>query len=181
MADKFSPLLFGRKTDEIYQRARSYTRREMETFVDKVQLGKVDEDDDLEVFELFGAKILKGVADELMNYFPADSYRNSIEELAYGVFNESKENNKPSLKEAKERVALIAGQQKMEESQKMEENLESSMIQAAKEGFCILMDWEIKPEDITRCVIIDDLDGIFAIETADGEKFKYNMKDDCIL
>lgn len=174
MADKFSPLLFGRKTDEIYQRARSFARREMDTFVDKAQLGKVDEEDDLRVFELFGAKILKGVADELMNYFPADSYRNSIEELAYGVFNESKENNKPSLREAKERVALIAGQQKMEE------NLERSMCNSAVEKFCMLMDWEVKPEDIIRCVIIDDLDGLFSIETADGEKFRYNMKDDCI-
>lgn len=103
MANKFSPLLFGRKTDETYQRARSYTRHEMETFVSRIQLEKVDEDDDLKVCELFGAKILKGVADELMNYFPADSYRNSIEELAHRVFNEAKENNKPTLREAQDR------------------------------------------------------------------------------
>lgn len=171
MADKFSPLLFGRKTDEIYQRARSYTRREMETFVDEAQLGKVEEDDDLEVFELFGAKILKGVADELMNYFPADSYRNSIEELAYGVFNEAKENNKPSLKEAKERVALIAGQQKLKESN------DEAYVDSVIEKFCILMDWEVKPEDV---IGVAEADGKYIMHIEDGTSFTYDPIEDCL-
>lgn len=171
MTDKFSSLLFGRRTDEIYQRARSFARREMDTFVDKAQLGKVDEEDDLRVFELFGAKILKGVADELMNYFPADSYRNSIEELAYGVFNESKESNKPSLKEAKERVALIARQQKLKESN------DEAYVNLVIEKFCILMDWEVKPEDV---IGVTEVDGKYIMHIEDGTSFTYDPVNDCL-
>ena len=174
MADKFSPLLFRRKTDETYQRARSFTRREMETFVNRVQLEKVDEDDESEVFELFGAKILKGVADELMNYFPADSYRNSIEELAYRIFNEAKENNKPTLREAQDRVALIVGQKKLNEGfSSVDEERD------AVENFCVLMDWEVKPEDVLHCV--KNADGNFTMQLEDGTRFTYDPANDYIV
>lgn len=66
-------------------------------------------------------------------------------------------------------------------TKKLHENLESSIIEDAKEQFCILTDWEYTPDDIEKCVIIDDLDMIFKIKIKTGEKFCYNLKDNFIF
>lgn len=173
-----NPQMFTRKTDEVALRSHQFVRRTMDTFVDEVQLNKVDEDDQMEVYELFGCTILKGVIGELFQYFPADDIRNTLAELGMPLYDaapysEGVKNNKPSLREAQNRVALIAGKQKMNE------NLESSMCNDAKEKFCILFDWEYQPEDI-KCFIIDDVDMIFRITVKDGTKYTYDLKNDCI-
>lgn len=81
--------------------------------------------------------------------------------------------NKPSLKEAQERVALIAGNKKLEESfSSVDEEKD------AVENFCILMDWEVKPEDVLHCV--KNSDGNFVMQINDGTQFVYDPVNDCI-
>ena len=82
--------------------------------------------------------------------------------------------NKPTLKEAQDRVALIAGQKKLNEafSSVDEEN-------DAIENFCILMDWEVQPKDVLHCV--KNADGNFVMQLIDSTKFVYDPVNDCIV
>lgn len=48
----------------------------------------------------------------------------------------------------------------------------------AREKFCILMDWEVKPEDILHCV--KDADGNFTMQLEDGTQFTYDPVNDCL-
>ena len=82
--------------------------------------------------------------------------------------------NKPTLKEAQERVALIAGKKKLNElfSSVEEEN-------DARTKFCILMDWEVEPEDVLHCV--KNSDGNFLMQLNDGTQFTYDPVNDCLV
>lgn len=82
--------------------------------------------------------------------------------------------NKVSLKEAQDRVALIAGQKKLNE------NFSSAEEEAdAVEDFCILMDWEVKPENVLHCV--KNSDGNFVMQIDDGTQFTYDPVNDCLV
>ena len=48
----------------------------------------------------------------------------------------------------------------------------------AVEKFCILMDWEIKPEDILHCV--KNSDYTFTLQTKNGDQFTYDPVKDCL-
>lgn len=77
------------------------------------------------------------------------------------------------VKEAQERVALIAGKKKLNERfSSVEEERD------ARERFCILMDWEIKPEDVLHCV--KDADDNFIMQLKDGTQFIYDPVNDCL-
>lgn len=75
-----------------------------------------------------------------------------------------------TLKECEKRVNIISHKH-------IREGIDDH-IEAVKESFCILMDWEIKPEDIVKCDYADD--GIFNIETKNGSKFTYDEANDCL-
>ena len=81
--------------------------------------------------------------------------------------------NKPTLREAQKRVALITGKKKLNErfSSVEEEN-------NAVEKFCILMDWEVEPEDVLHCV--KNSDGTFTLQIKDGTQFTYDPVNDCL-
>ena len=74
----------------------------------------------------------------------------------------------------RERVALIAGKKKLNEqfSSVEEEN-------EAVEKFCILMDWEVEPEDVLHCV--KNSDGTFTLQINDGTQFTYDPVNDCLV
>lgn len=81
--------------------------------------------------------------------------------------------DKPTLKEAQERVALIAGKKKLNEQfSSVDEE------QDAVEKFCILMDWEVEPEDVLHCV--KNGDGTFTLQINDGTQFTYDPVNDCL-
>lgn len=48
----------------------------------------------------------------------------------------------------------------------------------AVEKFCILMDWEIKPEDVLHCV--KNSDNTFTLQTENGDQFTYDPVKDCL-
>ena len=48
----------------------------------------------------------------------------------------------------------------------------------AVEKFCILMDWEVKPEDVLHCV--KNSDYTFTIQTKNGDQFTYDPVKDCL-
>lgn len=56
--------------------------------------------------------------------------------------------------------------------------LESVETEDVIEQFCILMDWEIEPEDVVKCEKIDD--GKYEITAKDGLSFIYDSIDDCL-
>ena len=88
---------------------------------------------------------------------------------------EGKESKKPSLREAQRIVALISG----ENAKKVRESLSSVEEEnEAVEKFCILMDWEVEPEDVLHCV--KNSDGTFTMQVNDGTQFKYNPIEDCL-
>ena len=87
---------------------------------------------------------------------------------------ESKKIDKPTLKEAQERVALIAGKKKLNE-----QFSSADEEQDAVEKFCILMDWEVEPEDVLHCV--KNSDGCFVMQLEDGTQFTYDPVNDCLV
>lgn len=76
-----------------------------------------------------------------------------------------------TIREAEKRVSLIAGN-------RLKESFDDE-VKDAIESFCILMDWEITPEDIKSCEYSDD--GLFEITTNSGENFTYDIVNDQIL
>lgn len=153
-----NPQLFTNKLNEIYELGKIKARTALEQYVDENQLAKIDEEDDLSLYELFGLKYLLGSVEGMMYYFPADEIRRSLGEMYDCLYRESLKNKKPVLKE----------------------NLESSMCENAKEKFCILMDWDVTPEDIKSCFIVDDIERVFRIILNNGEKYLYYANDDCM-
>ena len=88
---------------------------------------------------------------------------------------EGKTMEKPTLKEAQRIVALISG----ENAKRVRENFSSVEEEnEAVEKFCILMDWEVAPEDVLHCV--KNSDGTFTMQINDGTQFKYNPIEDCL-
>ena len=48
----------------------------------------------------------------------------------------------------------------------------------AVEKFCILMNWEVEPEDVLHCV--KNIDGTFTLQISDGTQFTYDPVNDCL-
>lgn len=48
----------------------------------------------------------------------------------------------------------------------------------AVEKFCILMDWEVKPEDVLHCV--KNSDGTFTLQIENGDQLTYDPVKDCL-
>ena len=49
----------------------------------------------------------------------------------------------------------------------------------AREKFCNLMDWEVKPEDVLHCVKNSDFN--FTMQLNDGTQFTYDPVNDCLV
>lgn len=155
--------LFTRKLDEVYHNVNTFVKRQMHTYVDEVQLAKVGESEQSEVYKVFAETILEATRDAL------------------GYYIESPYIEKPTLNEAQKRVDSVSG--KLQESGKKTANkLKESFddeVKDAIENFCILMDWEVSPDDIKSCEYSDD--GLFEITTNSGENFTYDFVNDQIL
>lgn len=143
-------------------------------------------DEQIDVLAMFGAVILDGIVEGLKEYYPVDAYQPNVVEAIREAFNkainngngdlnEGKEIKKPSLKEAQRIVALISG----ESAKRVRESFSSVEEESeAVEKFCILMDWEVAPEDVLHCV--KNHDGTFTMQVKDGTQFKYNPIEDCL-
>lgn len=155
--------LFTRKLDEVYNNVNTFVKRQMHTYVDEAQLEKVDESEQPEVYKIFAETILEATRDALGYYIEPPYIEN------------------PTLNEAHKRVDSISG--KLQESgKKVATKLKESFddeVKDAIENFCILMDWEVSPEDIKSCEHSDD--GLFEITTNSGENFTYDIVNDQIL
>lgn len=169
--------------DKAHDAAKKSARR----IVDLYGKARIESgDEQIDVFAMFGAVILDGIVEGLMEYYPVDAYQpDVVKEIreAYdratkhgnGDLNEGKETKKPSLKEAQRIVALISG----ENAKRVRERFSSVEEEnEAVEKFCILMDWEVAPEDVLHCVKNDD--GTFTMQVNDGTQFKYNPAEDCL-
>lgn len=154
--------LFTRKLDEVYHNVATFVKRQMHTYVDEVQLAKVGKSEQSEVYKIFAETILEAARDVVGDYI-----KPHIE--------------KPTLNEAQKRVDSVSG--KLQESgkkvvNKLKESFDDE-VKDAIENFCILMDWEVSPEDIKSCEYSDD--GLFEITTNSGENFTYDIVNDQIL
>lgn len=169
--------------DEAHDAAKKSARR----IVNLYGKARIEpEDEEIDVLAMFGAVILDGIVEGLMEYYPVDAYQpdvvKAIREAAGKATNhgngdlyEGKDNKKPSLKEAQRIVALVSG----ENAKRVRENLSSVEEEdEAVEKFCILMDWEVAPEDVLHCV--KNSDGTFTMQVNDGTQFKYNPVEDCL-
>ena len=127
-------------------------------------------DEQIDVLAMFGAVILDGIVEGLMECYPVDAYQPDVVEAIREAFNkainngngdlnEGKEIKKPSLKEAQRIVALVSG----ENAKRVRERFSSVEEEnEAVEKFCILMDWEVAPEDVLHCV--KNGDGTFTLQ-----------------
>ena len=79
-----------------------------------------------------------------------------------------------TLREARNRVASVTG--KLEEGAFSEMDIENK--EEAIEMFCILMDWEVAPEDVEDCEEIRD--NVYKMTTRSGETFVYDAVNDCL-
>lgn len=169
--------------DKAHDAAKKSARRIIDLY-GKARIESEDELDD--VLAMFGAVILDGIVEGLMEYYPVDAYQpdvvKAIREVegkatnhGNGDLYEGKDNKKPSLKEAQRIVALVSG----ENAKRVRESLSSVEEEdEAVEKFCILMDWEVAPEDVLHCV--KNNDGTFTMQVNDGTQFKYNPVEDCL-
>lgn len=169
--------------DKAHDAAKKNARRIIDLY-GKARIAEGDEQDD--VIAMFGTVILDGIVEGLMEYYPVDAYQPDVVEAireAYGKatnygngdLHENKTMKKPSLKEAQRIVALVSGgndKRVREQFSSVEEEDE------AVEKFCILMDWEVAPEDVLHCV--KNSDGTFTMQVKDGTQFKYNPVEDCL-
>lgn len=153
---------YAYKLDAIKSAAYVSTRRLMETYVEEYAFRAGEE---TEVYRIFAEAILSGVAKSLNDYFD----KNEVHRLLNMVkFDEGKKMEKPTLREAQRRVALISGQEKLKECTELENE--------AAEKFCILMDWEITPEEVSA---YDLGNGNYEIRSLDtNEGWLYNIDDD---
>ena len=162
------------KLNEVYHNAVVHTNRLMKTYAEEYAYRASEEEGESEkkkVLKFFAETILSGVAGALREYFEKDEIYDMLDSTEF--LREGKKMDKPTLKEAQERVALIAGKKKLNErfSSVEEEN-------EAIEKFCILMDWEVKPEDVLHCV--KDADYNFIMQLKDGTQFIYDPVNDCL-
>lgn len=165
---------YSYKLNEVYHNAKVHTSRLMKTYAEEYAYRASEEEGESEkkkVLKFFAETILSGVADALCEYFEKNEVYEMLDSTEF--LRESKKMDKPTLKEAQERVALIAGKKKLNElfSSVEEEN-------DAVEKFCILMDWEVEPEDVLHCV--KNSDGNFTMQLNDGIQFTYDPVNDCL-
>jgi len=163
---------YTRKLDEVHHAAVVHTNRLMETYAEEYAYRASEEEGESakkEVLKFFAETILSGVAGALREYFEDNEVYDMLNSTEF--YREGKNMNKPTLREAQDIVALIAGQKKLNEmfSGADEEN-------EAVENFCILMDWEFSPEDVLHCV--KNSYGTFTMQIIDGTQFKYNPVED---
>ena len=146
----------------------------MKTYAEEYAYRASEEEGESEqkkVLKFFAETILSGVADALREYFDDNEVYEMLDSTEF--LREGKKMDKPTLKEAQERVALIAGKKKLNERfSSVEEERD------AIERFCILMDWEVKPEDVLHCV--KDADDNFIMQLEDGTQFIYDPVNDCL-
>lgn len=166
---------YSYKLNEVYHTAKVHTSRLMKTYAEEYAYRASEEEGESEkkkVLKFFAETILSGVADALCEYFEKNEVYEMLDSTEF--FSEGKKMDKPTLKEAQERVALIAGKKKLNElfSSVEEEN-------DAVEKFCILMDWEVEPEDVLHCV--KNSDGNFTMQLNDGIQFTYDPVNDCLV
>ena len=165
---------YSYKLNEVYHTAKVHTSRLMKTYAEEYAYRASEEEGESEqkkVLKFFAETILSGVADALCEYFEKNEVYEMLDSTEF--LRESKKMDKPTLKEAQERVALIAGKKKLNElfSSVEEEN-------DAVEKFCILMDWEVEPEDVLHCV--KNSDGNFTMQLNNGIQFTYDPVNDCL-
>lgn len=167
-------LEYTRKLDEVHHAAVVHTNRLMKTYAEEYAYRASEEEGESakkEVLKFFAETILSGVAGALREYFEDNEVYDMLNSTEF--YREGKNMDKPTLREAQDRVALIAGQKKLNEmfSGADEEN-------DAVENFCILMDWEVEPEDVLHCV--KNADGKFTMQLKDGTQFTYDPVNDCL-
>ena len=166
---------YSYKLNEVYHAAEVHTSRLMETYAEEYAYRASEEEGEGEqkkVLKFFAETILSGVADALREYFDDNEVYEMLDSTEF--LSECKKMNKPSLREAQKRVALIAGKKKLNE-----QFSSTDEEQDAVEKFCILMDWEVEPEDVLHCV--KNSDGKFIMQLKDGTQFIYDPVNDCIV
>ena len=165
---------YSYKLNEVYHAAKVHTSRLMKTYAEEYAYRASEEEGESEqkkVLKFFAETIISGVAKGLLDYFDKDEI---CDMLNTAELYENKTVDKPTLKEAQKRVALIAGKKKLNERfSSVEEERD------ARERFCILMDWEVKPEDVLHCV--KDADYNFIMQLKDGTQFIYDPVNDCLV
>lgn len=165
---------YSYKLNEVYHDAKVHTSRLMKTYAEEYAYRASEEEGESEqkkVLKFFAETIISGVAKGLLDYFDKDEI---CDMLNTAELYENKTIDKPTLREAQERVALIAGKKKLNERfSSVEEERD------ARERFCILMDWEVKPEDVLHCV--KDADDNFIMQLEDGTQFIYDPVNDCLV
>ena len=166
---------YSYKLNEVYHAAKVHTSRLMKTYAEEYAYRASEEEGESEqkkVLKFFAETILSGVAGALCEYFDDNEVYEMLDSTEF--LRESKKIDKPTLREAQERVALIAGKKKLNERfSSVEEERD------ARERFCILMDWEVKPEDVLHCV--KDADYNFIMQLKDGTQFTYDPVNDCLV
>lgn len=165
---------YSYKLNEVYHAAEVHTSRLMKTYAEEKAYRASEEEGESEqkkVLKFFAETILSGVADALREYFDDKEVYDMLDSAKF--LREGKKMNKPTLKEAQERVALIAGKKKLNE-----QFSSADEEQDAVEKFCILMDWEVEPEDVLHCV--KNSDGKFTMQITDGTQFTYDPVNDCL-
>ncbi len=163
---------YTRKLDEVHHAAVVHTNRLMKTYAEEYAYRASEEEGESakkEVFKFFAETILSGVAGALREYFEDNEIWDMLNSTEF--YREGKTMNKPTLKEAQDRVALIAGKQKLKES------ADEAYIDSIIEKFCILMDWEVKPEDIQA---VAETCGKYIMHLKDGTSFTYDPANDCL-
>ena len=166
---------YSYKLNEVYHAAKVHTSRLMETYAEEYAYRASEEEGESEkkkVLKFFAETILSGVAGALREYFDENEVYEMLDSTEF--LSECKKMNKPSLREAQKRVALIAGKKKLNE-----QFSSTDEEQDAVEKFCILMDWEVEPEDVLHCV--KNSDGKFTIQINDGTQFTYDPVNDCLV
>ena len=166
---------YSYKLNEVYHASKVHASRLMETYAEEYAYRASEEEGEGEqkkVLKFFAETILSGVTDALSEYFEKNEVYEMLDSTEF--LREGNKMDKPTLKEAQERVALIAGKKKLNEqfSSVEEEN-------DAIEKFCILMDWEIEPEDVLHCV--KNSDGNFTMQINDGTQFTYDPVNDSLV
>ena len=166
---------YSYKLNEVYHAAKVHTSRLMKTYAEEYAYRASEEEGESEkkkVLKFFAETILSGVAGALSEYFDDNEIYEMLDSAEF--LSECKKMNKPSLREAQKRVALIAGKKKLNE-----QFSSTDEEQDAVEKFCILMDWEVEPEDVLHCV--KNSDGKFTIQINDGTQFTYDPVNDCLV
>lgn len=166
---------YSYKLNEVYHNAKVHTSRLMETYAEEYAYRASEEEGESEkkkVLKFFAETILSGVAYALSEYFEKNEVYEMLDSTEF--LREDKKMDKPTLKEAQKRVALIAGKKKLNEQFSGADEEKDAV-----ENFCILMDWEVEPEDVLHCV--KNSDGNFTMQLNDGTQFTYDPVNDCLV